>query len=70
MTELEPRTPAPTVIDDPDRILELDPRTLDLHPSLGEYLAALSDRIGYEVGTRPTETDQDDGDLGFGVAGR
>jgi hypothetical protein len=45
------RKPRPT-IDAADRILELDPRTIDLHPSLGQYLAALSDHIGYEVGTR------------------
>jgi hypothetical protein len=69
-------------IDAPDRILELDSRTIDLHPSLGQYLAALSDHIGYEVGTRPESdpdssaepADQlerdDDHDRGFGVTDR
>jgi hypothetical protein len=68
-----PERAAQPSIDDPDRILELDPKTIDLHPSLGEYLAALSDHIGYEVGTRPdsrSELNQDAGDSDFGIAGR
>ncbi len=68
--EPAPDDPDRPEIDDPDRILELDSRTLDLHPSLGQYLAALSDHIGYEVGTRPEVDPERDDDHDHGVTGR